>query len=65
MDSFWRNFTDVMGENSFAWAVLFVVCFACILAFVFEATIEIVVIVVALGGLTAIAEFVMHARNNR
>jgi hypothetical protein len=65
MDGFWRNFTEVMSQNSFTWAILVVVCFACILAFVFEATIEIVVIVVALGGLTAVAEFMMHARNNR
>lgn len=65
MNGFWTHIKAVIGENSFAWAILFVVSFACVLAFVFEATIEIVVIVVALGGLTAIAEFVMHARDNQ
>jgi uncharacterized membrane protein YjjB (DUF3815 family) len=65
MDSFWRKITAVTGENSFAWTMLFVVCFAYILAFIFEAPIDIVVPVIALGGLAAVAEHVMHARHNQ
>jgi uncharacterized protein YqhQ len=65
MNDFWRHIKAVTSENSFAWTMLFVVCFACILAFIFDATIDIVVPVLALGGLAAVAEHVMHARNNQ
>ena len=64
MHSLWQSLTAVVGEVSFVWTVLFVVFFACVLAFVFEATIDIVVAIVTLGCLTAIAEHVMHHRNS-
>jgi hypothetical protein len=64
MNAFLRNITAVTNQNSFAWTVLFVVCFACILAFVFEAPIEIIFPIIALGFITAVAEHVMHDRNN-
>jgi dipeptide/tripeptide permease len=44
--------------------VLFVVSLACILAFVFQATAEIIIAIVALGCVTAVAEHVMHSRNH-
>jgi len=64
MRSFWQDVIVLFGQTSFALTVLFVVCFACLLAFVFEASIEIVFSIVALGGLTAIAEHVVHRGNN-
>jgi hypothetical protein len=64
MNSFWRSLTSIIGESSFAWTVLFVVSFACILAFVFQATAEIIIAIVALGCVTAVAEHVMHSRNH-
>src|SRR5258708_2243881 len=38
MNGFWKSLTSIIGADSFAWTVLFVVCFACVLAFVFQAT---------------------------
>ena len=64
MNSFWRSLTSIIGESSFAWTVLFVVSFARILAFVFQATAEIIIAIVALGCVTAVAEHVMHSRNH-
>jgi hypothetical protein len=64
MNSFWRSLTSIIGESSFARTVLFVVSFACILAFVFQATAEIIIAIVALGCVTAVAEHVMHSRNH-
>ena len=59
----WQDLVAVFGDVSFTWTVLFVVCFACVLAFVFEASIEITFPVVALGCLTALTERVMRDRN--
>jgi hypothetical protein len=63
LSSVWQDLTAVFGKLSFTWAVLFVVCFACVLAFVFEASIEITFPVVAVGCLTALVEHVMRDRN--
>jgi hypothetical protein len=63
LSSVWQDLIAVFGNVSFTWTVLFVVCFACILALVFEAPIEITFPIVALGCLTALAEHVMHNRN--
>ena len=63
MNGFWQGLTAVVGEVSFTWTVLFVVCFACVLAFVFEATADIIFPIFTLGFLTAIAEHVMRNRN--
>ncbi len=65
MNSFWESLTTIISEGSFTWTVLFVVGFACILAFAFDATIEIVFPIFTLGFLTAIAEHVMHNRRDR
>jgi hypothetical protein len=65
MNGIWRNIIALASQNSFVSTVLFVVCFACILAFVFDATFDIVVAVVTLGCVTAVAEHVMHSRRNR
>jgi len=59
----WRDLVAMFGDVSFTWTVLFVVCFSCVLAFVFEASIEITFPVVALGCLTALTERVMRDRN--
>jgi hypothetical protein len=59
----WQDLAAVFGDASFTWTVLFVVCFACVLAFVFEASIEITFPIVALGCLTALTEHVMRDRN--
>jgi hypothetical protein len=64
MNSVWKSLTFIVGESSFAWTVLFVVGLACILAFAFQATAEIVIAIVALGCVSAIAEHVMHSRNH-
>jgi hypothetical protein len=64
MNSFLHGLIAVLGQVSFAWTVLFVVCFACVLAVVLEATIDIVVSIIALGCLTAMAEHAMHDRNS-
>ena len=64
MQSFWHGVTALFGQTSFALTVLFVVAFACLLALVFEASIEIIFTIAVLGSLTAIAEHVMHRRNN-
>jgi hypothetical protein len=63
MHGFWQGVSALFGQTSFAWTVLFVVCFACFLSFVFEASIQITFPIIVLGGLTAIAEHVMHRRN--
>ncbi len=60
MHSLWQGVIAIFAETSFAWTILFVVCFAYLLAFVFEAPIEIVFCTLALGGLTAMAEHIMH-----
>jgi hypothetical protein len=64
MNGFWKSLTSIIGADSFAWTVLFVVCFACVLAFVFQATVDIIIAIVVLGCVTAVAEHVMHSRNN-
>jgi hypothetical protein len=64
MNSVWKSLTFIVGESSLAWTVLFVVGFACILAFAFQATIDIIVAIIALGCITAVAEHVMHSRNH-
>ena len=64
MNSFWKSLTFIVGESSFAWTVLFVVSFACVLAFVFQATVDVIVTIVVLGCVTAVAEHVMHSRNH-
>jgi hypothetical protein len=63
MTSSWKSLTSIIGESGFAWTVLFVVCLACVLAFVFQATFDIIVTIVVLGCVTAVAEHVMHSRN--
>jgi hypothetical protein len=65
MSGFWQSLSAIIGEGSFAWTVLFVVSFACVLAFVFDATIDIVFPMFTLGFLTAIAEHVMRNRDIR
>ena len=42
MNSFWKSLTSIIGESSFARTVLFVVSFTCVLAFVFQATVDII-----------------------
>lgn len=64
MQSFCQDMIALFSQTSFALTVLFVVAFACLLALVFEASIEIIFPIVALGGLTAVAEHVMHRRKN-
>ena len=64
MNSFWKSLTSIIGESSFAWTVLFVVSLACVLAFVFQATVDIIVTIVVLGCVTAVAEHAMHSRNH-
>jgi hypothetical protein len=64
MNSPWRSLTSIIGASSFAWTVLFVVSLACVFAFVFQATVDIIVTIVVLGCVTAIAEHVMHSRNH-
>jgi hypothetical protein len=65
LSHFWQDLTAVFAEISFTWTVLLVVCFACVLALVFEASIEITIPIIALGCLTAVAEHVMRDRNAR
>jgi hypothetical protein len=64
MNGFWKSLTSIIGADRFARTVLFVVCFACVLAFVFQATIDIIIAIVVLGCVTAVVEHVMHSRNN-
>jgi hypothetical protein len=59
----WQDLAAVFVNVSFTWTVLFVVCFACVLGFVFEASVEITFPIVALGCLAALAEHVMRDRN--
>jgi hypothetical protein len=63
LSSIWQELTAVFGNVSFTRTVLLVACFACVLALLFEASIEITFSIVALGCLTALAEHVMHDRN--
>jgi hypothetical protein len=63
LSSFWQDLTAVFSKASFTWTVLLVVCFACVLALVLDASIEITFPIVALGFLTALAEHVMRDRN--
>jgi len=63
LSNFWQVLTAVSAEIGFTWTVLLAVCFACILAVVFETSIEIILPVVALGCLTALAEYVMRDQN--
>ena len=65
MSVFWKTLTLIINDGSFVLTVLFVVCFACVLAFVFGAAGELIASIVMLGCLTATAEFVMHHRNGR
>jgi hypothetical protein len=44
---FCQDLTAAFAEISFTWTVLLVVCFACVLALVFEASIEITLPIVA------------------
>jgi len=62
LSSFWQDLIAAFGKVRFAWTVLSVVCFACVLTLVFEASIEITFPIVALGFLTALAE---HVTNDR
>lgn len=64
MNSLWKSLTSIIGESSFAWTVLFVVSWACVLTVVFQATVDIIVTIVVLGCVTAVAEHVMHSRNH-
>lgn len=63
MNGFWQRISVVFGELSFVWTVLFVICIACILAFVFEASTDAIFPIFTLGFLAAIAEHVMRNRN--
>jgi len=63
LSNVWQDLAAVFGNVSFTWTVLFVVCFACVLAFVFEASIEIIFPIVTLGCLTALAEHVRRDGN--
>jgi hypothetical protein len=65
LNNFWQDLSAVFAEISFTWTVLLVVCFACVLALVFEASIEITLPAVALGCLTALADHVMRDRDAR
>ena len=65
LNSVWQDLAAVFGKVSFTWTVLIVVCFACVFALVFDASIEITFPIVALGCLTALAEHVMRNRNAR
>jgi hypothetical protein len=65
LSSLWQDLIAVFGKVSFTWMVLLVVAFACALALVFEASIEITFPIVVLGCLTALAEHVMRDRNAR
>jgi hypothetical protein len=65
MNGIWRSTIAIASQSSFVSTVLFVVCFACVLAIVFEATIDIIIAIVMLGCVTAVAEHVMHSRNDR
>jgi hypothetical protein len=64
MNSFWQRLTVEFGEVGFLWTVLFVICIASILAFVFEASTDAIFPIFTLGFLAAIAEQVMHRRNS-
>lgn len=64
MNGFWQRVTVVFGEVSFVWTVLFVICIASILAFVFGASTDAIFPLFTLGFLAAIAEHVIHRRNN-
>jgi len=63
VSNLWQDLTAVFADISFTRTVLLVVCFGCILALVFEASIEITLPTVALGCLTALAEYVMRDQN--
>jgi hypothetical protein len=63
LSNVWQSLAAVFGKAGFTWTILFVVCFACVLAFVFEASVEITFPIVALGCLTVLAEYVMRDRN--
>jgi len=63
LSNVWQDLTAVFGKVSFTGTVLSVVCFACVLALAFEASIEITFAIVALGCLTALVEHVMRDRN--
>jgi hypothetical protein len=65
LSNFWQDLTALFADISFTRTVLLVVCFTCILALVFEATIEITLPTLALGCLTALAEYVMRDCNGR
>ena len=64
MNGFWQRVTVVFGEVSFVWTVLFVICIASILAFVFGVSTDAIFPLFTLGFLAAIAEHVIHRRNN-
>jgi hypothetical protein len=64
MNSFWQRLTVVFGEVSFVWTVLFVICIASILAFVFDASTDAIFPIFTVGFLAGIAEHVVHRRNN-
>jgi hypothetical protein len=63
LSNVWQDLAAVFGKVSFTWTVLFVVCFARVVAFLFEASVEITFQIVALGCLTALAEHVMGDRS--
>jgi hypothetical protein len=63
MNNFWQSVTVVFAK-SVSSRVLFVVCLAFVLAFLFEAPTDAIFPIFTLGFLAAIAEYVMHDRNN-
>jgi hypothetical protein len=65
LSNFWQDLSAVFADISFTRTVLLVVCFTCILALVFEAPIEIILPTLALGCLTALAEYAMRDHTGR
>jgi hypothetical protein len=64
MRNLWHDVTALFGDVSFGWTILFVVCFACLLAFAFEASVEVILSILVLGAFTARAEHALHRRND-
>jgi hypothetical protein len=64
MNSFWQRVTVVFGEVGFLWTALLVICIASILALMFDVSTNAIFPIFTLGFLAAIAEHVMHRRNN-
>jgi hypothetical protein len=64
MNGFWQRVSVAFGGVSFAWTMLFVICIASILAFVFDVSTDAIFPIFTLGFLAAIAEHVLRNRNN-